>query len=82
MAAAAGARAQGAFNDAARPAVGSEIELYPIIKCNMARRSGEKVYHPPFDEQYDKERIEPNRGEFFAMTVSAAERAGFRRAWR
>jgi hypothetical protein len=61
---------------------GKQFEPYPIIKCNIARRSSEKIYHLPFDQQYDKVRIEPGRGEFFAMTVSEAERAGFRRAWR
>lgn len=36
---------------------------YPCIKCNVGR-DGEKIYHLPFDQQYDKIRIEPEKGEF------------------
>jgi hypothetical protein len=55
---------------------------YPRIKCNIARRSTERIYHLPFDQQYDSTRVEPDRGEFYAMTVEEAEAMGFRRAWR
>lgn len=54
---------------------------YPCIKCNIGR-DGSKIYHLPFDQQYDKVNIEPARGEFFAKTVKEAEDAGFRRAYR
>lgn len=54
---------------------------YPRIKCNIAR-DGERIYHLPFDQQYDTTVIEPDRGEFYAATVAEAEDAGFRRAWR
>jgi hypothetical protein len=30
------------------------IEQYPCIKCNVSRRDGTKIYHLPFDQQYDK----------------------------
>lgn len=54
---------------------------YPCIKCNIGR-DGSKIYHLPFDQQYDKVNIEPAKGEFFAKTVKEAENAGFRRAYR
>lgn len=54
---------------------------YPCIKCNIGR-DGLKIYHLPFDQQYDKVSIEPNKGEFFAKTIKEAEDAGFRRAYR
>jgi hypothetical protein len=28
-----------------------------MIKCNISKRSGEKIYHLPFDQQYDKVKI-------------------------
>src|SRR3989339_814056 len=55
---------------------------YPAIKCNIGRTSGEKIYHLPFDQQYDKTKIEPHKGEFYCQTVKEAEDAGFRRAFR
>lgn len=57
------------------------IGEFPRIKCNVNRTTGEKIYHLPFDQQYDKTKIESN-GEFFALTVQEAEAKGFRRAWR
>jgi HJR/Mrr/RecB family endonuclease len=55
---------------------------YPRIKCNIARRDGERIYHLPFDQQYDTTVVEPARGELYAATCAEAEAAGFRRAWR
>jgi hypothetical protein len=55
---------------------------YPRIKCNIARRSGERIYHLPFDQQYDPTVIEINRGERYAETCAEAEEMGFRRAWK
>ena len=60
-----------------------EIGEFPRIKCNMGKSlSGypEKIYHLPFDQQYDHVVIDPSKGEFYAMTVKEAEDAGFRRA--
>lgn len=57
-----------------------KLERYPIIKCNISI-TGEKIYHLPFDQQYDNTKI-INKGEFYAMTIQEAEEAGFRRAWR
>ncbi len=55
---------------------------YPCIKCNIGQRSSEKIYHLPFDQQYDKIKIEKDKGEFYCKTVVEAEAAGFRRAFR
>lgn len=61
-----------------------EIGDYPCIKCNIGHGEfGEstKIYHLPFDQQYDNVKISKD-GEFFALTVAEAEKAGFRRAHR
>ncbi len=55
---------------------------YPAIKCNVSRIDETKIYHLPFDQQYDKTKIEKERGEFYCQTVKEAEDAGFRRAFR
>lgn len=55
---------------------------YPCIKCNVARATQERIYHLPFDQQYDKVKIEPQRGEFYCSTIKEAEKNGFRRAYR
>lgn len=57
---------------------------YPRIKCNVGHDSygfKTKIYHLPFDQQYDNVIIEPQKGEFFAFTVEEAENKGFRRAY-
>ena len=56
------------------------LARYPLIKCNIGV-NGEKIYHLPFDQQYDKTVIK-NKGEFYASTVQEAEDKGFRRAFR
>ena len=40
----------------------------------------EKIYHLPFDQQYDRTIIGDQKGEFFAWTVQEAVDKGFRRA--
>jgi len=55
---------------------------YPCIKCNISRRNGEKIYHMPFDQQYDKVKVEKDKGEFYCSSVKEAEEKGFRRAFR
>lgn len=55
---------------------------YPRIKCNIARRDENRIYHLPFDQQYDTTVIESERGELYVATVAEAEAQGFRRAWR
>lgn len=60
----------------------SPIGVFPRIKCNISGRDGEKIYHLPFDQQYDRTVIENHKGEFCAFTVKEAEDTGFRRAFR
>lgn len=55
---------------------------YPCIKCNISQVDGTKIYHLPFDQQYDNTQIEVNKGEFYCATVAEAEKKGFRRAFR
>ena len=52
---------------------------YPCIKCNISVK-GEKIYHLPFDQQYDRTKITPKKGDLYVATVAEAEAAGFRRA--
>jgi hypothetical protein len=56
------------------------IPPYPSIKCNVSRRTGEKIYHLPFDQQYDTVLVEEEKLECFAGTVMDAEKMGFRHA--
>ena len=58
------------------------LEKYPMIKCNINKATKEKLYHLPFDQQYDKCSIKLGSGEFYAMTVKEAEEKGFRRAMK
>lgn len=57
------------------------FEPYPVIKCNVAH-DGEKIYHLPFDQQYDRVEIAGKKGACYAETVKEAEDKGFRRAYR
>ena len=54
---------------------------WPMIKCNIGTRAKERIYHLPFDQQYDRVRISPPH-EKYALTAHEAEAEGFRRAWR
>jgi hypothetical protein len=58
------------------------ISDYPLVKCNISLRDGEKIYHLPFDQQYDRTKIKADRGETYVYTIAEAEKAGFRRAWK
>jgi hypothetical protein len=55
--------------------------LYPMIKCNINPGTGERIYHLPFDQQYDRTQI-CRPGECYVETVKEAEEHNFRRAWR
>lgn len=57
------------------------LQPYPIIKCNVSLRDGSKIYHLPFDQQYDRTLIE-FKDEHYVQTVAEAENLGFRRAYR
>ena len=61
-----------------------DMEEYPLIKCNIghSEKGKEKIYHLPFDQQYDRIIIQPKKGEKFVSTVQEAEDLGFRRALR
>lgn len=59
-----------------------ELVRYPMIKCNINPGTGERIYHLPFDQQYDRVMIGNVPEEFFANTIVEAEAAGFRRAHR
>ncbi len=61
---------------------GVPLERYPCIKCNISTGNGGRIYHLPFDQQYDATRVDPERGERYALTVVEAEKAGFRKAFR
>lgn len=56
------------------------MQEFPRIKCNIGK-NGEKIYHLPMDQQYDKVKID-KPGECYAYTVEEAEQRGFRRAFR
>ena len=58
-----------------------KMEDFPCIKCNIGR-TGDKIFHLPFDLNYDKIKIEPDKGEFYCASIREAEAAGFRRAYR
>ena len=61
-----------------------EMGQYPCIKCNLGHDElgkETKIYHLPFDKQYDITKIS-KKGEFYAMTVAEAEAAGFRRTFK
>ena len=55
---------------------------YPMIKCNVNPGTKEKIYHLPFDQQYDKIIIGNTPGELYVKTVNEAVKKGFRRAFR
>ena len=57
------------------------FEPHPMIKCNIGKE-GERIYHLPFDQQYDRCRIDLRLGECYVETVKGAEEKGFRRAQR
>lgn len=60
-----------------------ELADYPLVKCNISK-GGEKIYHLPFDQQYDKINIQKDERCRYVSTTKEAEKLGFRRAysWR
>jgi hypothetical protein len=61
--------------------VREKIELditYPCIKCNISH-SGKKIYHLPFDAQYDSTKIK-KKGERYVNSIAEAEELGFKHA--
>ena len=51
-----------------------------MIKCNVNGK--DRIYHLPFDQQYDRVRIGAVAGECYTTTVAEAEKLGFRCAKR
>ena len=58
-----------------------KLGAFPMIKCHISPATGERIYHLPFDQMYDRTKLD-KAGEFYALTVAEAEAKGFRRAWR
>jgi hypothetical protein len=56
------------------------LQSYPCIKCNISDRG--KIYHLPFDQQYDRTLIIEEKNERYVSSVREAEELGFRRAYR
>lgn len=65
-----------------RAGVSAEFESDDcVIKGNISR-SGEKIYHLPFQAFYDRTRITERKGERWFCTEDEARAAGWRRAIR
>jgi hypothetical protein len=58
------------------------FQRYPSVKCNVSRKTGERIFHLPSDQQYDTIVIEEERLERYVETVAEAESLGFRHAYR
>jgi hypothetical protein len=61
-----------------------ELNNFPRIKCNVGKDEfgyETKIYHLPFDQQYDRTKID-NSESFYAVLVDEATKKGFRRAYR
>lgn len=54
---------------------------YPLIKCHNSKRTGEKIYHLPFDQQYDNIAMSSKNNDEYASTVAEAIDKGYRRAY-
>ncbi len=48
-------------------------ESYPSIKCNVSRIDGSRIYHLPFDQQYDNVKVEKNKGELECAPLTGEE---------
>ena len=53
---------------------------YPTIKCNINKHDKRKIYHLPTDPNYDRIKIDINRGNLYCFTPSEAESLGFIRS--
>jgi hypothetical protein len=50
------------------------------IKGNISVRSGERIYHVPGQEYYDRTRIDTGKGERYFCSEAEARAAGWRRS--
>jgi hypothetical protein len=55
---------------------------FPIIKCNVSKFDGSKIYYLPFDREYDSISIDEKAGERFVTTILEAEKHGFRHTFQ
>lgn len=53
---------------------------FPPIKCNVNKNTGDKIYHLPFDRQYDLVKINA-KGKGYKFDIAEAIKEGFRRAY-
>lgn len=53
-----------------------------VIKGNISRRTGERIYHVPGGEYYDVTRIDRLKGERWFCSEAEAKAAGWRRSTR
>ena len=58
------------------------LKKYPMVKCNINLSNKEKIYHLPFDQQYDNIIIGNKSGEQYLEQIAHAETLGFRRAFK
>ena len=61
-----------------------DMTEFSRIKCKVntdINGNNTKIYHLPFDQQYDKTQIK-NTNDFYALTVEEAVEKGFRRAYK
>lgn len=56
-------------------------KFYPMIKCNISN-NGDRIFHLPCDDYYDRIHIEPHKGEFYARSIAEAVAHDFRRAFK
>lgn len=56
-------------------------QSYPMIKCNLNSQTGDKIYHLPFDQQYDNVLMQ-NEERTYVKTTKEAKELGCRRAYR
>ena len=52
-------------------------KTYPMIKCNINQSTNERIYHLPFDQQYDRTKIIPALDECYVRTIAEAEKEAF-----
>lgn len=52
-----------------------------MIKCNLNNQTGDKIYHLPIDQQYDKVLMQ-NEERIYVKTIEEAMALGCRRAYR
>lgn len=55
---------------------------YPCVKCIDSPRRKTKIYHLPFDQQYDHIKMNIDDKHRYCETVQKAEELGFRRAFK